>query len=268
MTNQDRYVIDVLEVATQLVEAMADSRTEYHGISELARRLNINRGRVFRILKTLERRGWVEFEPRTASYRLGARLLFITESIHGRLDWRREAGDVLRQLTELTGDSAGLFVLYGDHAVCVEQQKGGYMLQAGDLMGRPVPLYVGAAPKVLLANLPDSEREPAIDRLELLPFTESTITNKETLRKVLDSVRAQGYAVDNQDYESGVQAVGAPVRDHTARVVAAMSVITPQARYSLEREGQLINWVIQAANQVSLRLGHRPAQQPSKASAT
>ncbi len=261
MQDRDPYVIDVVDVALDVIECLNDETTSY-GASELARRLGINRTRVFRILKTLELRGYVNYDATTQSYRLGVRFLQIGESVRERLDLRREAEPVLVDLARQTGDSAHLLILQGEHAVTIDRRQGENRLQVASPIGQSLPLYAGASPKVLLAYLPEVEQERIIRTMEFEPFTENSIGSAGELRQRLQEIRREGYVVDEEDFERGVYAIGAPVRDSTGRVIAGISITTPETRYSPERRKDLIALVIEAGRKLSEKLGYedRPHQ--------
>ncbi len=255
MPGGDPYTIEVLDVALSVVEQMLAAGGQPQRASRLARQLGVHRTRVFRILKTLERRGYVEADPEGRGYRLGLKFLEIGAQVRERLNLRRAAEPILMDLARRTGDVAHLLVLYGHSAVCIDRYQGDHMLQVAAPIGKPIPLHVGASPKILLAHLPEPERERILEEIELTPFTPNTITDRDELRRCLEEIRAQGYAVDEEDFEIGVYAVGAPVRDHSGRVVAGVTVTTPESRYSPQRRRQLIEMVVDAAGQISARLG-------------
>ncbi|MBL7065649.1 MAG: IclR family transcriptional regulator [Anaerolineae bacterium] len=255
MSSQGQYTIEVLDVALDVVECLLAAEGEPQRPGEIACQLGINRSRAFRILKTLERRGYVESDPQAQGYRLGLKFFEIGEQVRERLELRRVAEPVLMELAQNTGDVAHLLVLYGHSAACVDRYQGDHMLQVAAPIGQPLPLHIGASPKVLLAHLPENERERIIQEIELTPFTPNTITDHDELRRCLEEVRTQGYAVDEEDFEIGVYAVGAPVRDHNGCVVAGVTVTTPESRYSPQRCQELIKMVVDAANRISARLG-------------
>jgi len=255
MAETDRYVIEVLDVAFDAIEAMASSEQEFHSPSALARQLSINRSRLFRILKTLERRGYVEYDPQTETYRLGLKFLTLSQNMRDRLNLRREAEGLLKKLAADTGDCAHLGVLSGKHAIIVDRYPGENMLQVAAPIGVSLPLYTGAIPKLLLAYLPEHERECVIDELVMDPFTPFTIIQKDVLRKVVDQIQLEGYSVDDQEYEIGVHAFGAPVFDNTGQVVAGVSITTPAVRYDAERRRRLVKMVVAASGEISKRLG-------------
>jgi DNA-binding IclR family transcriptional regulator len=257
MPDDDRYIIEILDVALNIIDTMAFDQKEYHSPAVIARQFNINRSRTFRILKTLDRRGYVDYDPKTETYRLGLKFLEISQNIRNRLSLRSEAEEVLKELAVTTGDTSYLIIAAGNSAIVVDRYSGDNMLQLAAPIGSRLPLHTGAAPKILLAFMPEEQRERTIDEMELPSFTPNTINNKIILRKTLARIRQQGYAVDEQDFEIGAYAFGAPVFDHEGTIVAGISITTPTARCSPERREELIRLVLTAAKKVSEKLGYQ-----------
>jgi DNA-binding IclR family transcriptional regulator len=258
MAENERYVIEVLDVALDAIEAMATSERECHSPTSLAQHLQINRSRLFRILKTLERRNYVEYDPQTETYRLGLKFLTVSQNIRDRLNLRREAESLLKKLAIDTGDCAHLIVLSGRHAIVVDRYPGENMLQVAAPIGDALPLYTGAVPKLLLAFLPPAEKERLVDELSITSLTPYTIQDKTFLCQVLDQIIENGYSADDQEYEIGVHAFGAPIFDSTGHVVAGISITTPAVRYNPERRSYLIEKVMDTAREISSRLGFQP----------
>jgi IclR family KDG regulon transcriptional repressor len=258
MTDNQRYIIDVLDITLDVIDKMASGDQESYSAADLAREFNINRSRTFRILKTLELHNYVDFNPETETYKLGLKFLVHSENIRGRLNLRRLAAEVLKTMATETGDAAYLVVLNGKSAVIVDFYIGNNNLQVAAPIGQVMPLHIGASPKLLLAFLPPSEIEHILDQIELKQFTPHTITNLSTFRKNLDDIRRAGYSIDDQEYEIGVYAFAAPVRDYFGNVVAGITISTPTARYSPERRIELIQTVVAAAKKLSMRLGYQP----------
>ena len=257
MPEDDRYIIEILDIALNVIDTMASSHEEYHSLSILARQFNLNRSRMFRIFKTLERREFVIFDPKTETYRLGLKFLEISQNIRNRLSLRSEAEEVLKDLAVGTGDTSYLIIASGNSAIVVDRYSGDNLLQLAAPIGSRLPLHTGAAPKILLAYMPEEQRERTIDEIELPSFTPNTIIDKNILRKTLSEIRQQGYAADEQDFEIGAYAFGAPIFDHEGNIVAGISITTPTARCSPKRRKELIRMVLAAAKQLSEKLGYQ-----------
>ncbi len=256
MQATDQYAIDILDVTIDVIECMLAAGKEYLKPSLIASNLGINRTRVFRILKTLERRGYVEVDPISQGYRLGLRFLYVAKGILDNVNLRQEAGQVLKELAGLTGEPVSLLVISGLSAICIDNYPGEYLLQIATPVGQTVPLHTGASPKLLLAYLPLTEREKIIKSLPFTKFTNNTITSMEELRRVLNQILRQGYAVDDQEFEQGAYAVAAPVRDYSGRVIAGLTVTKPEVRFGPEQRETLICQVIEAAARLSRMLGY------------
>ena len=112
----------------------------------------------------------------------------------------------------------------------------------------------------MLAYLSDDELARLLARPPFRKFTERTITTRRALRAELVRVRRLGYAVDNEEIEEGLRCVGAPVRDYTARVVAAISIAGPVFRMTDERLPDLARMVVDASRDLSLDLGYSDEQ--------
>jgi DNA-binding IclR family transcriptional regulator len=256
MPEKDKYVIEILDVAIDVIECLLASGNETQTPSEIAAKLKINRTRVYRILKTLEYRGYTEFNPEFQGYRLGLRFLEFSQYLRQNLDLRTISRPILLKLAQTTGDAAHLLIKHGDHAITIDRYQGKNRLQVSTPIGQIIPLHVGASPKILLAYTPDPEREQILHSLELPQFTPNTITDINELRACLAEIKANGYAVDEEDYEVGVYAIGAPVRNDLTEVIAGVTLTIPESRFSLDCREILIAQVIEAARQISARLGY------------
>jgi DNA-binding IclR family transcriptional regulator len=262
ISENKRYVIDILDLALKVIDRMAFDQEEYYSASSLAQHFNINRSRMFRILKTLDQRGYVDYDPATEAYRLGLKFLTVSQNIRARLSLRGEAEEILRDLAVETGDSTYLIIPSDGSAIVIDRYTGDNMLQLSAPIGSVLPYHIGAGPKLLLAFQQEQEREKNLAGLELTSFTPNTITNIDILRKTLAEIRRKGYAVDEQDYEIGAYAFGAPIFDHEGCVIAGISITTPAVRYSPTRREELIRQVVRAAQKLSEKLGYHTGRSP------
>lgn len=252
-----RYAIQSLEAALDVIESFLTGNGGARGVTEISRATGLNKSRVFRILDTLAQRGYVSQDPVSLKYRLDSGCLRIGEGYRKGLDLSRLGQPILEQLAHKSGDAAHLLVLFGDRAITLDIKRGRHLLQASESVGQVFPLYIGCAPKILLANLPEARRAELIEGLDMQIHTQHTTPNREALKEELSIIREQGYWVARDDYEAGIFAVGAAVREQSGQVVAGLSLTTPQVRHSEEREQENTRLVIEAASQLSAALGFR-----------
>jgi DNA-binding IclR family transcriptional regulator len=125
-------------------------------------------------------------------------------------------------------------------------------------LGSRAPAHCTSVGKALLAYQP-AETVNAVIENGLKRFTPNTITDAELLRQELATIRARGYAIDDEEIEEGLRCVAAPIRDHTGQVISAISVAAPVQRMSKKNVQTTIPSVVAAANAISRRLGYLPS---------
>ncbi len=223
------------------------------GVTEIALELGVHKSTAFRLVATLETHGMVEQNEERGKYRLGVGLLRLAGATTARLDVVQEARPITRKLAADTGETVNIAVLSERSALYLDQVAGSSALQPHNWVGQHIPLHATSNGKVLLSGL-DRPRLDAI--LGSLPtYTTHTITKKAALRGELDRVREQGYAVAVDELEVGLTAVAAPIRNSHGDVVASMSVSGPTFRLSADRVDGVARQLVEAAEEVSHRLG-------------
>jgi len=227
--------------------------------AEVARELGVHRSTALRLLATLEKHAMVERDPRTAKYRLGRRLPQLASVVTGELDLRHVARPVCEALAEQLGETVTLDVLAGDVIVPIEQATASTSMVGVNWLGRRTPVHCTASGKVILAFAPEAVRS----RLLAGPLerrTPQTITDLAELLSQLAAVRESGFARTFEELEVGLDAVAAPVRSASGEVVAALDVSGPTNRLGGGNRPELVRVTVQAALDLSSRLGYRPAR--------
>jgi IclR family transcriptional regulator, acetate operon repressor len=224
-------------------------------ITDLARRLEVHKSTVFRLLATLEEHGLVEQNPSTERYRLGYGLVRLAGAVVAELDLARASRPVLEELAVRTGETVNLAILQGDQVINIEQIASPNLVVNVNWVGKQTPLHATSNGKVLLAHLPEADRlrllGPALPRL-----TPRTITEVRVLEKQLHRVLEEGYAFTLEELEQGLNAVAAPVFAADGRVVAAVSVAGPAYRVTPHRLTELGEMTKDAGEAISRRLGY------------
>src|SRR5467141_2743603 len=245
MVRRDKtnYVIQSVAHALDVLEPFFGEVDEL-GVTELSKRLRLHKNNVFRLLATLESRGYIEQNRATENYRLGVRCLQLGQSYVDHLGLLRQA----RQTTYLA-------VLRRAAVVPVEVIEADRPVRIVSQLGEALPLHCIAAGKAHLAFEQEDELRALLP--DGLPrFTERTIVDRQALLQQLRTVAASGYAVDLGEHLEDVRAVAAPVRDYARAVVGALAVVAPASRLTPERiEKEVAPLVLKAGRELSSRLG-------------
>jgi IclR family acetate operon transcriptional repressor len=146
-------------------------------------------------------------------------------------------------------------VLQGGSVVNVYQAHGGGAISVNNWVGRPTPVHATSSGKVLLAHLGRTAQDRILDN-GLTRFTPDTVVDARVLRGQLDQVRADGYAITAGEYETGLNAVAAPVFGANGEAVAAISLSGPAYRLPMTELPATAATVIAAAARISERMGH------------
>ena len=250
--------IQSVERAVAVLKLFGEAEPEL-GVSELARRLKLHKSTVSRLLSTLEAGGFVQQDPRNGRYRLGLQLAALAGLALTQYELRDVARPLLTDLAEHALETTTLSVLDGDAVVNIDQVLAPHPVKHLGWIGRRMPLHCTAAGKPILAYLPPR----ALDRLlagPLTRYTQHTITNPDLMRRELERIRAQGFALAIEEYELELSAAGAPVRDHRGDVVASITLSGPTFRLPAPRLLELGAVVSATADRISARLGHRSSR--------
>lgn len=208
------------------------------GVSEISSLTGLATGTVHRLLATLAYHGYVRQNKETRKYSPSMKLLSVAAAAHEQTG--AVARPFLTKLMQVSQETANLAILEGNSTLYVEQVPPPRMLRIFTEPGNRVPLHTAGTGKVLLAYQPPRVVESVIEDAGLPGTTPNTITGRETLISVLETVRGQGYAIDLEEQEEGVCCLAAPVFTPDGKIFAAMSISGPASRLSRGRLNDLI----------------------------
>lgn len=246
------------EKAVQVLLAFSPEAPEL-SLAQLATRLGLNRGSVYRAVATLERHGLLEAVggPRQKRYRVGLRAFQVGTLYLAGVSFAERALPILRELMEQSGCTAQLGVPDGQDSVIVASVESSAMLRVVAGLGERNPAHASSFGKLFLAERSDQGLSALLDAGELPCYTTKTIVDPGALRAELARVRAQGYAFNDEEWHPGVAALAAPVHDHTGQVVAGLGIAAPMHFMPRERRDELIRLTRRAAERLSEALGAR-----------
>jgi IclR family KDG regulon transcriptional repressor len=227
-------------------------------ITDLARELNLAKSNTHRLLKTLETLGYVRQRPDNALYEATLRLWELGVRVLDRLDVRRIARPYLEALADRSSEAAHLSRFDAGEVVYLDKIESIHPVRAYTQIGGRAPAYCTATGKALLAFQPDPTI--AMVAAQLTAFTPRTLTDPKALLVHLETIRRQGYAINQGEWRASVYGLAAPVFDGTGAVVAAVGISGLGERLKIRALRGMAPPVMQAAAAISSELGFKAQQ--------
>jgi IclR family transcriptional regulator, acetate operon repressor len=226
------------------------------GVSAIARRLDLSKAVVHRILQTLVQRGLLAPDPTSRGYLLGPAAAAVGARALRDSDLRTVAMPVLRELQRVTGETTTLSALVPGGRVYLDQVESTSEIKMTVELGRLFPLHAGSSSVCMLAFLPDDQID-AVLAGPLERLTDRTLVDPRDLRQRLAEVRRRGYASSEGERQAGAGSVAAPVFGLDGLVEGAISVCGPAARVDAAARDRFVPLLISAADSISRARGWR-----------
>ena len=214
----------------RLLDFLADSGPR--PVGQIARELGLPLSSAHKLLKTVQRRNYIDYDADTRTYRLGWRIWQLSRAYAGVNDLVDKARPLMQQIVDAVGESVNLARLEGTDCVYLAFVESPYGARRVVAVGERFPANASAVGKVLLAALDEDDLRRRLSGTRLRRFTQRTITDVEELVDALRTVRIRGYATSKEELLPGLYTVAMPIRDSSRQVVAAMSVSLPSARWN------------------------------------
>lgn len=228
----DRDYVGALASGLEVLQAF-DADHPRMTLSEVAARTDMDRAKARRFLLTLHALGFVKRTGR--QFELTPRVLQLGYAYQASNQYRAVIQQYLEDITAELGESSSLAVLDGDDVVYVVRSAARHRLMAITLsVGTRLPAAYTSMGRVLLAQLPQSELENYIDRIQLERHTLSSITEKNVLREEIDKARNLGYAVVDQELDLGLRSVAVPAYSASGELLGALNISTNAARVDMD----------------------------------
>lgn len=242
-----------MDRAVQILKLFHNS-DERLGVSELSRRLELNKSTLHAILNTLAHHDMLERDEQTKTYRLGSGLFALGSRSHGAVDLVSIAHGDLAELARLADETVLLGIFRNEHVVILDREEAPHELKISAQLGQRMPFNAGVFGHVFGAAMPDAQLAKLIRERGLRAFTKKSVTKLADYRRVLAQVRERGYAAEEGEFLEGVSAVAAPVINSEGHVVAALCIVGLSARMPGPRLTKLGLQVHRAAQDISRRL--------------
>ena len=252
----DRYVINSVLRAAQILESFTFVKSAYTN-SELSKQLRLNKSTVTRLLRSLEKAGFLKKNIKTGEFRLTSKIYRIGSIYISQSSLHTEAMPVLTELASLCKETVQLAILNGFEVFYLDKVESSQSIAMISRVGNKSPANCTGVGKVIMAHLDKKDLDDFFCSTELKRYTPNTITDPAKLRLHLEKVKERGYAIDNAEHEVDVKCVAAPVQDRDGIVVAGISISAPVYRMNIESIlKKRISAVMKAASTISKRLGY------------
>lgn len=253
MQDQERYKISSIEKALDVIEALAEH--DHLSLIELSSILGKNKSSIYRILLTLESRGFVARHNESGKYCLGFQQLVISKRLLENNSLRACALPEMKRLSDKYGDTVNLGVLNQGVVLYIDIIEGTNSLRMNESVGSTCPFHATAMGKVMVSHLPKEERGRLLQSATLAPITPSTITDAARLKEEFNDIRTRGYAIDDEEIIVGARCIAAPIYNSTGKIEGAVSISGAAHRYPLDGLDSIAKDVCQAAEVISHKLG-------------
>ncbi|MBW1675650.1 MAG: IclR family transcriptional regulator [Deltaproteobacteria bacterium] len=225
------------------------------GTVEISQKLGFHKATVSRILLTLMRSAFLEQDPQTRKFRLGASILSLGSAARHSLKTNmvQIAKPYIDELRDRLRETIVLEALSGKSTFMAYIAEGPRRVRIAGTLGDRLPIHAAAGAKAILAfSLPEI-RENLLDQ-EMPRLTPNTITDTRIFKRQLKLIRHQGFSYDNEEIDTGISAVGAPIFNHEKKAVAAVTVAGPSQRISWNVDSPIVSQVKDTAAKISTQL--------------
>jgi len=236
------YIMDTISTLSRTLKILEvfDVNTPALRLTDIAEKVNLHRSTVYRLVNYLVSEHYLEFDESTKKYRLGYKFLTLASVVLSYLDITDISKPIMRELVDKTNQTANLAVLDRDAVIYIAKIEPPSSIRISTRIGARVPAHCTALGKVLLANLPDNNLDRTLAKMKLSKFTNATITNKEILKNELDKIKANGYAIDHEEFLDGLVCVAYPILDYKNDAVAALSI---SGSVTVFKNEQILEWI-------------------------
>ncbi len=234
------------------------SKSQGKSLSTIADELDQSPATVYRILITLEGRGLVEFSGDEQLWFIGPQSFVIGSRFLRRTSLVDRSRPILRKLMETTGETANLGVERDGLVLFLTQVETQANIRAFFAPGTLSDMHASGIGKVLLAFIEHSRLGRMMSTLRLESYTNRTITSLDALKEDLIKIRTRGYSVDDEEKNSGMRCIAAPIFDVNQEAIAGISVSGPSSRVTQGKIEALSRPVMEAAQELTLAIGGEP----------
>lgn len=227
-------------------------------ITRLAERTDLSKSTVHRLLATLIDLNYVNKDRDTEKYKLGYRVIYLSRNLIDNTEIISIANPFLEDLSAEVNETIHLCIEDRGEVLYVDKIESNQTIRMISKVGNRAPMYCTGVGKVLLSGADQNQFDNIVEKTNFIIHTPTTITGKEQLKREMELIKEQGYALDNVEHEEGIRCIAAPIFDSLGKVIASFSIAGPSNRITMERiESELIEKIKKTSIEVSKVLGYK-----------
>lgn len=248
--------VGIVSRAAAMLECFTPARPEA-GLAEISSLLDLPKPTAFRIATVLTRVSLLEHNTATGDYSLGFAGLRLADALLGSIKIRTVARPVMEAMRDEINETVLLSIRDGDLRYNVDSVESTHAIGQAQTIGVPVPLYAGAASRVMLAGMSQQEFEAYIGRISPVAFSDQTITDLDELRAATEKTRHDGYATTSGEYTPGSHAVACLIDAPPDYEISAIHISIPRVRRTKALERKAIAILQAGVRDIALKLERR-----------
>jgi len=252
----DKYLVPALERGLRILQEFGFDNSML-GASELARRLNLPRATIFRMLNTLESMGFLERTEGSNEYRLGLAVLSLGFRFLSSLDINELGEPIIKKLSKLLNLSCSIVVRDGRSIVYIAKVVSQVPFASSIRIGARLPAHATVLGHILLGDLTYSELRNLYPEKKLEVFTSQTPKTAEELFDLVQVGKEKGYTVSEGFFEPSICTVAAPVYDNSAKIIAAIGATTYITNFDIQNKAVAVAGVCASASELSELLNYQ-----------
>lgn len=250
MVENDKNPIQVADRLFGAVEYLAENGAS--SLMELANALSLNKSTMHRVLSSLEFMGYVTQDAQDGHYKLTFKIMRLAMQHMGQIDILEVVIPYLRKLMRETGETVHFVRREGMDAVYIHKvESNKNSIQMVSRIGYHIPLYRSGVGKAILATFGDSKIRKIWDKSEIVAMTPYTITEWDAFMAEIQAIRERGYALDNEENETGVRCIAVALELPDEMEEYALSISAPIGRMTDERIKELEGMILKVKEEIN-----------------
>lgn len=241
-------IIQAVDRALKILDLFDENEKELK-ITEISQRMALHKSTIHSLLKTLKKHHYIEQNHENGKYRLALKFFERGSIVNRNIELKSQAREHLVELAKKTGNTVHLVFFDGTEAIYIDKVESSSAAILYSRIGRTAFFHSSGVGKVILAFQNPDKIEHLLKDYVFERQTGNTIIDKESLIKEFEKIRELGYAIDNEENESGIFCIALPIKNKNNQVVAAISIsttVTEQSKVGNSEKIKLIKLTAEA----------------------